>query len=163
MCGIFTFLFTVTSRERGALTVQLIPIYDKGKEQSPWEGFWVICAVLIVIPFLFRFIIGGVLALWGGQKVMANQLTARIVGFGLGSMFHLMCIVTDVFKPSFKIVAARIVDFFSNLRISVGFAFRSYGWDLKNHGFAFDVYFIIMATFAYIWINDLIKFIQAWQ
>lgn len=142
--------------------MQMFPIHDKGKEQSPWEGFWVICAVLIAVPFLFKFIISGVLVLWGGEKVMASRLTATIVGFGLGSMFHLMCIITDVFKPSFKIVIGRIGEFFSNLRISVGFAFRSYAWDIKHHGFAFDVYFAIMAVFAYVWISDLIKFLAAW-
>ena len=68
-----------------------------------------------------------------------NDASARFLGFGIGSLFHITCFVVGVFKNSFLVVKKRIIDFKDNLPISFKFAVKCYLEDMKNDGIAFLV------------------------
>lgn len=137
---------------------------EMGREKSPWEGFWVICGVMIFMPLLFRFIVGSVMR--GGFGLVMqelNQISARAVGLCLGTVFHLGCLVSGVFTPSFKIVTTRLKEFFETLTYAPKIAVSEYWWNLKQTGFAFWVYMAIMAGNVWIWVNDLITFVELYK
>ena len=71
-------------------------------------------------------------------------------GFGFGCatgfLFMICFIIAGGMKNSTHILIERWVDFFENLRISLGFAFSSLFTHIKNEGMAFWLYILLMAA-----------------
>lgn len=119
------------------------------KGYSPYHGVWVVALLLCAVPAVFALVIWLALSTYQPQYETMNGPTALCIGFGLGSVFHLSCIVVGMLRKPFRAVAFRVSEFFQNLACSPGFAFREYWEDVKQDGVAFDIYLlIILGTFG---------------
>ena len=125
------------------------------QQPRPYRGFLVTCIVLVGIPLLFFLLI----RLWVNAgtpfPLPQNQRFAQGVGFGLGTVFHLSCIVAGAFTEPFLLLQRRIVDFFENLMVSPSLAFRCYAEDVRDDGVTFTVYFLIMLSCFLLAVNGI--------
>lgn len=125
------------------------------QQPRPYRGFLVTCIVLVGIPLLFFLLI----RLWVNAgtpfPLPQNQRFAQGVGFGLGTVFHLSCIVAGAFTEPFLLLQRRIVDFFENLTVSPSLAFRCYAEDVRDDGVTFTVYFLIMLSCFLLAVNGI--------
>ena len=85
----------------------------------------------------------------------ANKTFACGVGFGLGTIFHLSCIVAGAFDEPFILLKRRVADFFENLTVSPSLAFRCYAQDIRDDGVTFTVYFLIMLACFVLAVNGI--------
>ena len=125
------------------------------QSQKPYRGFIPTCIALIGVPLLFFLLI----RLWVNAgtpfPLPQNQRFAQGVGFGLGTVFHLSCIVAGAFTEPFLLLQRRIVDFFENLTVSPSLAFRCYAQDIRDDGVTFTVYFLIMLSCFVLAVNGI--------
>lgn len=119
------------------------------KTYSPYHGVWAVVLMLSIVPIALSWLIGIVLAVYQPQMPALNAASARCVGCGLGTVFHLACIIGGLLRESFRTLCFRISEFFANLACSASFAFQSYWDDMKQDGVVFDIYLlIILGTLA---------------
>lgn len=104
------------------------------KKQSPYRGLWVILLMLTGVPLLLFGVLYAAMEFHQPYNTDLNLATAKVIGCGLGTVFHLSCAVAGVFTPHVQAVMYRIGEFFENLIVSPGFAFESYWDDMKNDG-----------------------------
>lgn len=116
----------------------------KSKNKVLYRGFTFECFLLVVVPVVlyiaFLIIFG---AYFPERKVM-NEISARVIGFGLGSVYHMACIVAGVFRESWAAVKTRVGNFFENAEISLKIAFHGYLDDLKTESLEFWAYMAIV-------------------
>ncbi len=116
----------------------------EGKNDSPYRGVVVQCALLIGIPlicyFLFYFALN---AYQSSSAAHINKITARMIALIIGILFYLSCVIAGAFKKSFEAVKIRISEFFSNVVLSFGFAVKNYFKDMKEGGVAFLIYMTV--------------------
>lgn len=136
--------------------------YDNSNK-SPYHGMWIACMIMIAVPLALFALVTYVLNNFSPHTQAVNDSTAKAIGFGLGSVFHLTCIVCGAFRESFRVVIKRIAEFFENLTISVKFAFQDYWWNIKHYGVVFWGYFIIMAVCLSICIDGVRDFLTIWR
>lgn len=110
--------------------------------KSPYHGAFLSLFLLITVPLVFVIVLSLVLTGFRGSSKNINLMSARAIGFGLGTLFHLGCITCGMFGDSFKVVIKRIIGFFSDLRVSIGTAFHGYLWSIKHHGVTFWIYLL---------------------
>lgn len=118
-----------------------------GKNKSPYYGVWQTCLLLIIVPIALFAGIYFIFEKYQNYSKIINCYGAMGIGFGVGSLFHISCIIAGLFKGLFSIVINRIAEFFSNLSISFKFAFKLYIEDLKTNGMVFWIYFVIVLLF----------------
>ena len=123
--------------------------------QKPYRGFVPTCIVLIGVPLLFFLLIYSWLTTGVSFVPSANKTFACGVGFGLGTVFHLSCIVAGAFTEPFILLKRRIADFFENLTVSPSLAFRCYIQDIRDDGVTFTVYFLIMLACFLLALNGI--------
>ena len=109
----------IPKRKRGALLVEAI--------------------MLLLFPLICYVIIRAVIMKYQNFSKELNDASARFLGFGIGSLFHITCFIVGVFKNSVLVVKKRMIDFKDNLPISFKFAVKCYLEDMKNDGIAFLV------------------------
>ena len=72
-----------------------------------------------------------------------------MTGVGCGFLFQMGCVIAGLFKGTFKVVVARVKEFFSNLSVNFKFAIKYYWENIKSEGIVFWIYFLIIgSTFA---------------
>jgi len=123
---------------------QKVIILQDHKTYSPYHGVWAVVLMLSIVPIALTWVIGLVLAVYQPHMSALNTASARFVGCGLGSIFHLACIIGGLLRDSFHTLCFRISEFFANLACSVSFAFQSYWDDMKQDGVVFDIYLLII-------------------
>ena len=117
------------------------------KNKSPYHGVGLACFFMIAIPVVMYIIIRSLLfELQPTMGKEVNEMSARVLGLGIGVVFHLGCIIAGVLKDSFKIVVNRVVDFFDNLKFSFKLAWKCYVDQLRDGGIAFWIMFGIMVV-----------------
>lgn len=123
-------------------------MYEDEIKRSPYRGILFTLIILIGVPVGLYFFLKVILtANVSSAQYEINKYTAQALGFGCGFLFHISCIICGLFKPSFRAVSKRVVNFFSNLTVSFKFAITMYFDDLKEDGAVFWIYFtIIVAT-----------------
>lgn len=130
----------------------------EGKEVSPYKGVIGSCLLLIVFPIIiyamFYAVIGNLQKL---GPVQTNN-AALGLGFGVGVLFHISCIIAGLFKGTFKVVINRVKTFFENLSLSRKLAFRCYWQDIKSEGIVFWIYFTIITANALVSAYGLYSF-----
>lgn len=123
---------------------------DENKVQSPYRGFWVILLCLIGVPLATYFTVQGAVDMWSPFSARVNALTGRALGFGVGSLFHLTCLIGGLLKEPFRAVLYRLGEFKENLRVSVGFAFACYWDDMKSDGVVLLICLVIIGACAWL-------------
>ena len=113
---------------------------DDNKKYSPYHGCLVVLFFLIAVPLGLWAVIDGAMAYYRPEQAWINGPGARLIGFGLGSIFHLSCVVCGILRAPFRAVCYRVKEFFENLSVSVGYAFECYWDDMKQDGVLFILY-----------------------
>ncbi len=116
-------------------------------KKSPYHGLWAFVLFMMLPSVVMTLIAYSAISRWQSQFTNEfNLAMAKVIGFGLGILFHISCIIVGAFKEDFYAVKTRLKEFFSNLRISPKTAFRWYWEDVKTLGLAF---YIDLALFGF--------------
>lgn len=130
------------------------------ENKSPYRGMWAVIIALIIFPVFCWFILDAALARCIPHTPEINAATAQAVGFGLGTLFHLSCMVAGTLTEPFLAVKNRIKEFFENLIVSFPFALKYYIYSIKTDGIVFWIYFAIMIACALISADGFAKFFE---
>lgn len=126
---------------------------DENKRKSPYHGVFIAIIFMIVVPVVCYVVFRALL--FHNQTHIAkdiNESSAKALGFGIGVLFHLSCIIAGVLEPSFKIVIRRVGEFFENLKFSFKLACNCYADDVRENGVAFWLMFgVMVANFCIFW------------
>ena len=134
---------------------------DDGRTKSPYHGFILSCLILIGVSSLVYFLVYGVISsLEDNLSPEMIIYSSMMFGFGVGSLFNISCIILGLFKGTLKVVVRRIVNFFSNLRISPKYACMCYAAELKEDGAVFWGYFIIITGYLVLFAIGLYNCIE---
>lgn len=127
---------------------------QSNKHYSPYHGVWVTVLVLIGVPVILSLVVWSALQFAQPAYEHLNMPTALCVGFGMGFLYHMSCVITGLLREPFRATAFRISEFFQNLACSPGFAIREYWEDVKSDGIVFIIYLsIILGCLACCLIN----------
>ncbi len=131
------------------------------KERSPYYGVPVSCVALIVVPLILYWVVRMVIFKFQTQfSYELNAATARAMGFGVGALFHIACILAGAMTEPLRAVLSRLKEFFSNLTISFKLACSCYVHDLRDLGVVFWIYAAIMGTNLYLCIDGFRDFLE---
>ena len=119
---------------------------DDNKQYSPYHGCLVVIFFLIAVPLALWGILDGAMAYFRPYDAWINGPGARFIGFGLGSIFHMSCIICGILRQPFRAVCYRVKEFFENLPVSLGYAFECYWDDMKQDGVLFIIYTAIIGA-----------------
>lgn len=119
-----------------------------GKNRNIHFGFWFECFLLTVVPLIFYILFRFLFAKFYPYRGTLNEISARVLGAGLGSVFHGGCMVCGVFEESFEVVKKRVYLFFRNAEISLKVAIKEYLYDLETDGADFWAYMLIVVFYA---------------
>ncbi len=115
--------------------------------KSPYHGVPIIAVILCVPSVLLTLIFYGVLMEFQGRYgAELNSASARVVGCGLGVIFHLSCWLMGSFRDSARVVKNRLKEFFSDLSVSFSLAVKWYWEDVKTNGAAYWIFFAIIVA-----------------
>ena len=129
---------------------------DDQKRVSPYRGCWIVFLLLIGVPLAFYLIIEAAISFYQPQFARLNPASARAIGCGLGSIFHMSCIVGGILREPWRALCSRVKEFFANLPCGIGFALTCYWEDLKNDGALFIPYMAIIGVCLYFAIDGAI-------
>ncbi len=117
------------------------------KNGSPYAGIWAGIIILLIVPWSMYALFDNRFAVWLTRfSPEFNNASARIVGFGLGAMFHIFCMFSGAFKPTWQAVGTRMRNFKENLSVSFRYAVKEYGKDMKSDGVVFLIYSLVMLS-----------------
>ena len=133
---------------------------ENEKEKSPYHGAWLLSLILIGVPLILYLVFVPVFRTQGLVYPELVTLSSRVLAGGVGVLLHLGFIMVGVFRDSFAVVRARLAEFFDNLKIGVGFAFKDYWYNIKVGGIAFLIYFVIMVVTAVGFVTSLLEFLR---
>lgn len=119
---------------------------DDNKQYSPYHGCLVVIFFLVAVPLALWGILDGAMAYFRPYDAWINGPGARFIGFGLGSIFHMSCIICGILRQPFRAVCYRVKEFFENLPVSLGYAFECYWDDMKQDGVLFIIYAAIIGA-----------------
>lgn len=122
----------------------------KAKNKQLYKGFWFECFILIIIPLVLYVFFRSVLAYFNPTNIHLNKVSAKALGFGLGTVVHMYLWIAGSFDDAWNGVKRRVSNFFANLKISFKIAVHEYIFDLQAESLEFWVYFAIMAACALI-------------
>lgn len=126
------------------------------KQQSPYRGMWVVLLLLIVPPIVFYALVSGVMEKYSHYSDALDSASARAFGCGVGTLFHLSCIISGVLTPGWRALKYRIGEFFENLVGGLGFALSSYWDDMRTDGVTFIIYMPIIVVNAVIAVDGIL-------
>ena len=132
----------------------------QSKNKVLYRGFCFECFLLVAVPLVLYI---GFLILFSRYlpyRQELNEISARVLGFGLGFVFHMACLVGGVFRESWAAVKTRVGNFFENAEISFKIAFHGYIDDLKTESLEFWAYFAIVAACGTIAFYALREFLE---
>ena len=115
-------------------------MHNEYKRQSPYRGFLVIMALLILPPVLCWGLVNSLLEEFSTWSEALDAATAKALGCGLGFLFHMICILCGALTDGWQALKYRIGEFIENLTIGVGYAFSSYWDDIRSDGVTFLLY-----------------------
>lgn len=121
---------------------------NDGVKKNPYKGIIIICILLIAVPIGLYFLFKEVIFSNQGQySSYLNNASAICLGFGVGFIFQMSCVIGGLFRGSFSVVVKRVFNFFADLTISFKYAIRMYWDDIVENGVVFWIILpIILAT-----------------
>jgi len=124
---------------------------------SPYRGFWVVLLILILVPVVLCLVIKAALDNFSPFSPALDWATAKTFGFGMGFVFHMICLVGGVFRSGWNALKYRISEFFENLVVGVGYAFQTYFEDIHEDGMTFTICMAIIAANLALAIHSLLE------
>ena len=99
---------------------------------------------LIAVPLFFVGIIYVIMCLWMRETQTSILYTSFGMGLLLGSLYHLMCIITGLFKNSLTKLKENIVNFKEDSKVSFKLAFSFFFSEFSVVDVEFVVYLTII-------------------
>ncbi len=134
-------------------------------KKSPYHGLWAFILFMLLPSVVMTLITYSAVSIWQSRfGVKFNWATAKTIGFGLGILFHISCIIVGAFKEDFDAVKTRLSEFFSNLKASPKTAFKWYWEDVKTLGLAFWIDLTLVGFNVYVFadaFNDYKKLLES--
>ena len=123
-------------------------MHNEYKRQSPYRGFWIPLLLFIVPPLVCFGIVDSVLDTFSKCPDDLDAATAKALGCWLGFLVHMICLLSGLLTPGWEALKYRVVDFFENLIVGVGYAIKSYWENIVQDGMTFLICFsIILVNF----------------
>ena len=132
-------------------------MHNEHKRQSPYRGMWVVLLLLIVPPLLCYGVVNGVLERFSRSSDALDAATAKALGCGMGSLFHMICILSGVLTAGWEALKYRIREFFENLIVGPGYALSTYWEDMRNDGVTFIIYMTIILVNASVTVDGVLE------
>ncbi len=126
------------------------------KYQPPYRGFWAILMVLILVPLALYGVVSWAMNTYSPFSAALNLATSKVFGFGMGFIFHMICLVSGVFRSAWLVLKFRVSEFFQNLVVGVGYAFQTYFEDVRDDGLIFTICMLIIAANLAIAVDGLL-------
>jgi hypothetical protein len=73
-----------------------------------------------------------------------DYYTAMFLGFGIGFLFQMICVLKGILKESHFVYVMRKRMLKANLKISFKFALKIYFTDIKENGIGYAIYMVII-------------------
>ena len=125
-------------------------------KKSPYQGLWAFILFMLLPSIIMTLIAYGALSKWQGRfGEELNFASAKTIGFGLGILFQISCIMVGAFTEDFNAVKTRLKEFFSNLSASPRTAFKWYWEDVKTLGLAFYIDIALLGLNVYVFVDAL--------
>ena len=129
---------------------------DEKLNKSPYHGLWAFILFMLLPSVVMTLICYSAISIWQDQFGKAfNWASAKVIGFGLGILFHISCIIVGTFKNDFEAVKTRLSEFFSNLKASPKTAFKWYWEDVKVLGLGLWIDIALMGLNVYVFADAL--------
>ena len=138
--------------------------HDERREQGTiaLPGLLVILICLIGVPLLIYWMLQSAIDALHPFSAKVNAATGQALGFGIGSLFHLTCLIGGLLSDPIRAVLFRMSEFVQNLRVSIPFAFSCYWDDMKSDGVVLLICMVIILGCAYLAVDGVNQFIAIW-
>ena len=132
----------------------------EGKNKSPYYGVWQSALFLTIAPILMYFFFKIIFIKY--SRMSANQIHYSSLAFGCGVafLFQFSCVIAGLFKGTLKVVLRRLKEFFSNLTISIKFAYKYYFENIRQEGVVFWIFFVIIGATLFATVFGIFKYIS---
>lgn len=131
-------------------------------EKSPYHGIVVSCIMLVVLPIIVTVLFNILFQKLENFNEDFNKSAAYAIGCGVGTLFHLICILNGLLKKPFNVVKERVSEFIEDFSISKKMAFRGWLDSVKHDGIVFWIYISIMVACFVIVIINIFNCYNAW-
>ena len=115
-----------------------------GKNKIWYKGIIPTCFLLIAIPIVAVVLLYFPMKMFLPSRKLLNLHTAKLLGHGIGFIFHLSCSIAGAFTTAREITKDRLREFKDNLSLSLIFAIKSYFFDMREKGVAYLIYVLII-------------------
>ncbi len=106
--------------------------------KSPYHGVWLsIILMILPSPILTLMLYAVLLTFQSHLSAELNLAAATALGFGVGSVYDLGCMITGALAEPFGVVKKRVQEFFADLEVSFPLAAKWWWKDVKTNGVAF--------------------------
>ncbi len=127
--------------------------------KSPYHGQLIAVIVMLLPSPIITWMLYVLLNEFQPQYTAELNLTsATVIGFGIGSIYHMCCWITGAFTDHFGVVKNRVKEFFADLTVSLKLALTWYFKDIKTNGLAFWIDFAVVTLNFGIFIDALIDY-----
>ncbi len=131
------------------------------EKKTPYEGMWIFIPVLILPSVVFTVIFYSVIShLQPQYSTELNLASAKILGCGIGILFHISCWLTNVFTEDFLAVKERLREFSENIAVSLSLALKCYIEDVRTLGLAFWIDLAVVAGNIWIFADALLTYLS---
>ena len=137
-----------------------------GKNKIWYKGIIPTCFVLIIVPILLVLLFYFPMQRYLPENVKTigmNLVSSKFLGHLLGCAFHISCSISGAFTTARQVTKDRWAEFVENLPLSLGFALKGYFHDIKENGFAYFLYAVIVLTNIYICVSNLFIYITVYM
>ncbi len=135
-------------------------MHNEYKRQSPYRGFFIIMVLLILPPIICWGLADAILDKFSTWPDALDDATAKALGCGLGFLFHMICVLCGVLTDGWQALKYRISEFFENLIVGVGYAFRTYWEDMQSDGVTFILYGSVILVNALVTADGLMDAVR---
>lgn len=129
---------------------------QNGKRPSPYKGLGVKLALMLAVPLALTGLFYVLLNAFQGRYSGINTECALVLGFGLGSIFHMMLAISGIFREPLWALRRRLRELRENLPLGLGFALRCYWEDLCYDGCVFVIEAAMMIACGAVWVRKLL-------
>lgn len=129
-------------------------------KQTPYQGLGIFLLIMLLPSVAITALMFAVISKWQPQYGWeVNWASAKVIGCGVGVLFHCICWMMGAFTEDFRAVKMRLKEFFANIIVSAELAFSCWWDDVKSLGMAFWIDCAIIALNMGVFVDALIDFL----